>query len=180
MNKQKILDVAEDYIRRGGYSSFTLADIAERLKLSSETMMKSIGSKEALVGIVAQRYADRFFEALGDVDGFRKRTAKEAIQHYCSAYHMAYTASGMACLCGVLASEAHVLDTNTRSIISRFVALNVRWLETALSFDGSCLNPVDAHQRAMMIYCSMEGAMRVATLKKSEDWILEVADVVMP
>jgi hypothetical protein len=56
----------------------------------------------------------------------------------------------------------------------------VRWLETALSFDGSCLNPVDAHQRAMMIYCSMEGAMRVATLKKSEDWILEVADVVMP
>jgi hypothetical protein len=60
------------------------------------------------------------------------------------------------------------------------VALNVRWLETALSFDGSCLNPVDAHQRAMMIYCSMEGAMRVATLKKSEDWILEVADVVMP
>jgi AcrR family transcriptional regulator len=62
--RETLLDAALDEVRRRPWSEVTMADVARAAGVSRQTLYKEFGSRDAFVGSLALREADRFLAAV--------------------------------------------------------------------------------------------------------------------
>jgi TetR/AcrR family transcriptional repressor of nem operon len=159
----RILDVAERMVQLRGFNGFSYADVAAELGVTKASLHYHFASKAELGEALISRYAERFADALEEIDA-RPADAREKLEAYAKIYGDVLRGKRM-CLCGMLAAEYQTLPKPMRRAVIGFFDGNERWLarvleqgrdEGTLRFSGS----VD--EVAEMIVGGLEGAMLVS------------------
>ncbi|HEY2259721.1 MAG TPA: TetR/AcrR family transcriptional regulator [Solirubrobacteraceae bacterium] len=160
---ERVLDVAEGLMQTRGFNSFSYADIARELGVTTASLHYHFPGKAELGRALIVRYSERFAAALGqiyrDVPDGRARLAAYA------ALYADVLRNNRLCMCGILAAEYQTLPQPMREAVIRFFDDNQTWLvsvlaeglsERTLTFTGP---PDDV---AQSILSTLEGAMLVA------------------
>ena len=158
----RILDVAERLVQVRGFNGFSYADIAAELHITKAALHYHFAGKADLGTALIARYADRFAEALAEVDARGDASAKLA--GYADLYLQVLRGRKM-CLCGMLAAEYQTLPQPMQDAVIRFFDRNETWLQDVLEQglqDGSLQFAGSARDSARMIVGGLEGAMLVA------------------
>ena len=160
---ERILDVAERLVQTRGFNSFSYADIAKELGITTASLHYHFRGKAELGQALIARYAERFGDALDRIDA-EVPDARGKLEAYASLYAGVLEGERM-CMCGVLAAEYQTLPEPMRRAVIGFFDENQRWLagvlnqgqtEKTLAFSGS------ADEVARSILSTLEGAMLVA------------------
>jgi TetR/AcrR family transcriptional repressor of nem operon len=160
---QRILEIAERLVQTRGYNAFSYADIAESLHITKASLHYHFPSKADLGTRLIERYAQRFGQALTEIDE-TSVTVAEKLRRYVALY-AAVLRDDRLCLCGMLAAEVATLPKPMRVELKRFFDENEHWLEATLMeglatrtmrFSGS------GRDMAQLIIGSLEGAMMLA------------------
>lgn len=159
----RILDIAERLVQTRGFNSFSYADIAKELGITTASLHYHFRGKGELGQALVTRYAERFRDALHRIDR-EIPSARAKLEAYAELYADVLEGRRM-CMCGVLAAEYQTLPTPMRREVIRFFDDNQGWLagvldqgqtEGTLAFTGS------ADEVAQSILSTLEGAMLVA------------------
>jgi TetR/AcrR family transcriptional repressor of nem operon len=158
-----ILDAAERRAQVLGFNGFSYADVATELGLTTASIHYHFPSKTDLGVRLIERYSDRFFAALAEIDAAGGSTF-DRLRSYAQMYE-SVLASNRLCLCGMMASEFETLAVPMRQGLFSFFRRNENWLGGLLqrgresgevSFDG------DSVVLAAALVAALEGAMLVA------------------
>jgi TetR/AcrR family transcriptional repressor of nem operon len=161
---ERILDIAERLVQTRGFNNFSYADIAEELGITKASLHYHFSGKAELGQALITRYAERFAEALDEIDHQGLPDAHAKLEAYARLYAEVLHGNRM-CMCGILAAEYQTLPRPMRGAVIRFFDDNQRWLtqvleqgltDKSLNFIGS------AEDTAQSILSTLEGAMLVA------------------
>jgi TetR/AcrR family transcriptional regulator, transcriptional repressor for nem operon len=160
---ERILDIAERLVQTRGFNSFSYADIAGEMGITTASLHYHFRGKAELGQALVTRYAERFADSLQEID--REIPGSLAkLDAYARLYAGVLEGERM-CMCGVLAAEYQTLPKPMRGAVIRFFDDNQHWLagvlaqgrkDKTLAFTGS---PDDV---AQSILSTLEGAMLVA------------------
>src|SRR6478752_3830377 len=67
-SRERVLDAAEGLMAEQGYDAASVAALVERAGIPASSIYHYFGSKEGVLLAVMERGAERFFEALPDLD----------------------------------------------------------------------------------------------------------------
>jgi TetR/AcrR family transcriptional repressor of nem operon len=159
----QILDTAERLVQERGFNGFSYADVARELGVTKAALHYHFASKAALGDALIERYAERFLDALSEVD----RVPFEApakLRAYAQLYADVFRDDRM-CLCGMLAADYATLPDPMRERVVRFFDDNEVWLSRVLE-DGRNAGTIGfsgpARPIARTLIGGLEGAMLVA------------------
>jgi TetR/AcrR family transcriptional repressor of nem operon len=159
---ERILDIAERLVQTRGFNSFSYADIAKELGITTASLHYHYRGKAELGQALITRYSDRFNEALDRIDRDTP-DARAKLESYAGLYSGVLEGKRM-CMCGILAAEYQTLPKSMRGAVVRFFDDNQQWLagvlaegrrKKTLSFAGP------AEEMAQTILSTLEGAMLV-------------------
>jgi TetR/AcrR family transcriptional repressor of nem operon len=159
---ERILDVADGLVQTRGFNSFSYADIAKELGITTASLHYHFRGKAELGYALITRYAGRFGDALDRIDR-QVPGARDKLEAYANLYAGVLEGKRM-CMCGVLAAEYQTLPEPMRRAVIGFFDENQRWLtgvltqgqaEKTLAFSGS------AADVAQSILSTLEGAVLV-------------------
>jgi TetR/AcrR family transcriptional regulator, transcriptional repressor for nem operon len=159
----RILDEAERLAQTRGFNGLSYADVAAVVGTSKAALHYHFATKADLGRALIERYTDRFFAALGDIEA-SGAAAPERLQRYARLYADVLKQDRL-CLCGMLAAEYTTLPEPMRSALREFFGRNEAWLSDLLEagraagtlhFDGP---PRDSARALMAV---LEGAMLLA------------------
>jgi TetR/AcrR family transcriptional repressor of nem operon len=158
-----ILDVAERLVQQRGFNGFSYADVAGELGVTKAGLHYHFAGKAELGEALMSRYAERFAEALAEIDA-RETSAPAKLHAYAELYGSVLSAERM-CLCGMLAAEYSTLPPGMQQVVLRFFDDSERWPVQVLESgrrDGSLTFEQPAADAARLIVSALEGAMLVA------------------
>lgn len=153
----RILDLAEKMARSGGYNSFSFREIAGGIGVKSASVHYHFPTKEVLGAAIAERYTDRFMQALGPPGG---DAPEVMLKRYVAAYRSALETDGLMCLCGIFGAEIANLPEPVAEKTRQFFERNMDWLSAVYRAQG--LSRDQCHIRAALIIATLEGAMILA------------------
>src|SRR2546425_2574803 len=113
--RMRILDAAERLVQVRGFNGFSYADIAVELNVTKATLHYHFPGKAELGEALIRRYASRFAEALGEIDG-RSSDAPAKLDAYAAIYADVLR-DGRMCLCGMLAADYETLPKPMRAAV---------------------------------------------------------------
>jgi TetR/AcrR family transcriptional repressor of nem operon len=160
---ERILDIAERLVQMRGFNNFSYADIATELGITKASLHYHFPGKAELGQALVSRYAERFSEALNQIDRDLP-DARAKLEAYANLYAEVLRGKRM-CMCGILAAEYQTLPKPMRGAVIDFFDEQQRWLaavleqgtaEHTVKFSGT---PEDVAQG---ILSTLEGAMLVA------------------
>ncbi|AEF53115.1 TetR/AcrR family transcriptional regulator [Marinomonas posidonica] len=156
--KNKIMDLAEQYIISGGYGAFSFRDLADDIGIKSASVHYHFRTKSDLVAAVMFRYTDIFSKNLPDpteqeadpqrmlngfIDGFK---AKIVDQNHMS-------------LCTMLTADKHILPEEVNASLTAFYDVKITWLtQVCLRLPSLSQSLDQAHSSAVRILASLHGA----------------------
>jgi len=159
----QILDVAERLVQERGFNGFSYADVARELGVTKAALHYHFASKAELGDALIERYAERFLDALSEVDGVPSE-APAKLRSYAQLYADVFRDDRM-CLCGMLAADYATLPDPMRERVVRFFDDNEVWLSRVLE-DGRKAGTISfngpARPVARTLIGGLEGAMLVA------------------
>src|SRR5438270_3057719 len=160
---ERILDIAERLVQSRGFNSFSYADIATELGITTASLHYHFRGKSELGQALITRYAERFAEALDRIDRAIP-AAPGKLEAYASLYAGVLEGKRM-CMCGILAAEYQTLPKPMRAAVVGFFDDNRRWLAAVLEqgkADKALTFRAPADDVAQGILSTLEGAMLVA------------------
>lgn len=159
---EKIKDAAENYIRIGGFNSFSFRDIAADLGIKSASVHYHFPTKEGLAAAVAKRYTERFIEQLDEIHS-RTKDPRNKLLFYTQMYRQAIQGETTGCLCGILAAETGILPKPVALEAHNFFEMNIEWLTGVYAeISGKPSDDSENVEQAHFILASLEGALLVA------------------
>ena len=159
----QILDAAERLVQERGFNGFSYADVARELGVTKAALHYHFASKGELGDALIDRYAERFFAALADVDE-TDADALGKLRAYARLYADVFRDDRM-CLCGMLAADYTTLPDPMRVRVVRFFDDNEVWLSRVLDEGrkaGTIRFQGPARRVARTLIGGLEGAMLVA------------------
>ena len=155
-NKQEILRVSEEMIRRSGYNGFSFRNVAAAIGIKSSSVHYHFRTKEELVAAVTKAYTQRFISNLTTPQAI-KEAGKDPIDVYINAFRCALLESKQMCLCGIFGAQAHGLPEVVVIETREFFALNIQWLTQAYQLKG--MLKANAHASACVAVSMLQGAL---------------------
>lgn len=147
-----IMEAAERRLRSDGYNGFSFRDLASDVGIKSASVHHHFPTKETLVAMLSERYADRFIEALATAPSGLARIAA-----YRDAFRRALGDDCGFCLCGMLGAESGSLpDQVRRSSRATFE----RMIDDLAQGLGDAVPA--PRQTALAVIAQLEGAMILA------------------
>ena len=159
----RILDSAESLVQVRGFNGFSYADVAGELSLTTASVHYHFAGKAELGRALIVRYADRFSDALAEIDA-GGGDARARLLAYAGLYADVLREQRM-CLCGMLAAEYQTLPEPMRDAVIEFFDENEAWVGAVLEdgrVDGSLAFEGAPRDAARLIVSALEGAMLVA------------------
>jgi TetR/AcrR family transcriptional repressor of nem operon len=160
---QRILDVAERLVQVRGFNAFSYADVAAELGITKASLHYHFPGKAELGQALITRYAQRFTEALEEID-LEADLAPAKLAAYAKLYADVLRSRRM-CLCGMLAAEYQTLPKPIADAVVTFFDDNEIWLERVLEqgrTDDTLKFDASGIDTARMIISGLEGAMLIA------------------
>jgi TetR/AcrR family transcriptional regulator, transcriptional repressor for nem operon len=160
---ERVLDIAERLVQTRGFNSFSYADIAKELGITTASLHYHFRGKAELGQALITRYAERFRDALSRID--REVADPPAkLEAYAGLYADVLAAKRL-CMCGVLAAEYQTLPKPMRRAVISFFDENQRGLADVLTHgqtDNTLAFTGAPDEVARTILATLEGAMLVA------------------
>jgi TetR/AcrR family transcriptional repressor of nem operon len=158
-----MLDVAERLLQTRGFNSFSYADIAKQLNVTTASLHYHFSGKAELGRALIVRYSERFSAALEQIDR-ELPDARAKLAAYADLYAEVLRDDRL-CMCGILAAEYQTLPRPMREAVIRFFDDNREWLTGVLA-EGLSQHTLrfrgPAEDVAQSILSTLEGAMLVA------------------
>lgn len=169
-----ILDAAERFARTLGYNGFSFRDVASEVGIKSASVHYHFPTKADLGAAVAVRYADRFFQALGNPED-PDISPDALLARYRGLYRHALVTDQQMCLCGMLGAEVASLPPEVASEVTKFFERNLDWLARVVVRLGDN-TARDAERHAMKVLAALEGALMLARTLGRNDIFDQVAE----
>ena len=160
---ERILDIAERLVQTRGFNSFSYADIATELGITTASLHYHFPGKAELGQALVVRYAERFNQALEQI-ARELPDARTKLNAYAELYADVLRGQRM-CMCGILAAEYDTLPEPMRTAVVRFFDDNQRWLAEIVTegeTDDTLTLSASPDETAHSILSTLEGAMLVA------------------
>ncbi len=159
----EILDLAERHVRTVGYNGFSFRDLASEAGIKSASVHYHFPTKGNLGAAVARRYADRFFEIMGDPLN-PKKSPRILTEAFIGAFRGALNEDGRMCLFCILGAEFAALPPEVQHEVRSFFNKSSEWLAQVLgrTATGTAASDAELKARARSIIACLEGAMMVA------------------
>jgi TetR/AcrR family transcriptional repressor of nem operon len=160
---ERILDIAERLVQTRGFNSFSYADIATELGITTASLHYHFPGKAELGQALVVRYAERFNQALEQI-ARELPDARRKLNAYAELYADVLRGQRM-CMCGILAAEYDTLPEPMRTAVVRFFDDNQRWLAEIVTegeADDTLTLSASPDETAHSILSTLEGAMLVA------------------
>ena len=180
---EKIIALAERYIRDGGYNSFSFRDIAAEIGIKSASVHYHFPTKEALGAAVADRYTENVLAFLGDPMA-EDASQRMLAERYVALYRGALVTDQQMCLCGLLGAEQAALPEPVKQSVRGFFSKNQGWLEQFFTRFHPGLSKTLLAAKARHAVASMQGALMMACANDDnaifEDVAREVVQFMAP
>ncbi len=160
--RDRVLAAAEARLARHGFHGTSFRDLAQDVGIRSASVHYHFPSKADLGRAVADRYAERFFQGLGD-PAAPGTSGRAKIETLVAAFREAARHQRRMCLCGLLGSERDGLPEPVRGSVARFFERLLAWLE------GTFGEGPQARARALHIVATLEGALLLAHALQDPD-----------
>lgn len=126
-----LLEAAEHLVRSRGYSAISYADLADAVGIRKASIHHHFPGKADLGAALIDAYVERFRVALGDIERLAA-SAPDRLARYAAIYEDSVR-RGLLCLCGMMATETHVVPPGLRTRMRVFFADQLDWLEAVLA-----------------------------------------------
>lgn len=178
---QQILDVAQDLVRRRGYSAFSYADISKQVGIRKASIHYHFPSKEELGKELVIRYRTTFHQKLKTIEKSEASPCKQ-LEQFVGLYRDGLNKCQM-CLCGVLSAELEVLAEPIQQEVRHFLSETQTWLTGILAAGEAidCLQPrVSPEIEAALLLATVQGAQLMArTTTDSESTFDDLAKALL-
>lgn len=151
----RILDAAEDRLRRVGFHGTSFRDLAGDVGIKSASVHYHFPTKADLGRAVVDRYTERFLDAVGDADDYERDGAAK-LAAVIAVFKRAVHEQRLMCLCGLLATERDGLPLPVQEAVARFFEAGLDWLTRA------CGGGEAGRLQAVRTIALLEGALLVA------------------
>jgi TetR/AcrR family transcriptional regulator, transcriptional repressor for nem operon len=124
--RQELMRNATATVRRAGSAALNFRDLGDSVGVKSSTVHYYFPTKSDLLNEIASDYTTMFLEALAD--GVRdSRSFRQDMLVLVDLFVGAQGAK-LSCLCGMLATEADLLDPAVRTTVNQFFAALQEWV----------------------------------------------------
>ncbi|MEL6861003.1 MAG: TetR/AcrR family transcriptional regulator [Pseudomonadota bacterium] len=164
-----LLDSAERAARQRGYDAFSYADLARDVGIRKASIHHHFPAKADLALSLIERYADRFFETLGEIDSTHRHAA-EKLRAYVALYRDALVEGTQLCLCVAMSAGRDSLAEPVLDRLNQFHEKSAAWLTGVFeeSLDDQTVSGVsDPNAEARATLALVEGAQLVARAAKN-------------
>lgn len=176
-----LLRNATETVRRGGSVALNFRDLGHSAGVKSSTVHYYFPTKADLLREIAGEYTTSFIAAL-DRDTRKSQSFRQDMLALVDLFADAQRHE-LSCLCGMLATEAEVLDRNVRSAANRFFAKLQDWIVRRCQLWGTSrpggLMPA---RFADLLVSLLEGALLLSrldahrsSLSAAREWVQRIA-----
>lgn len=177
--KERLLDVAQDLIQRGGLNAMSFQDLSDAVGIRKASVHHHFPSKAAMVDALLVRYLEQFGELLDEILASRV-SGRTKLKRYCDLFVQTLSADGndKCCLCGMLMAELMSLNDSGREKVREFLQSNSKALETILAGgakDGTLKANSTTRATAKLVLATLEGGLLVARCDGGPKQLSEIA-----
>lgn len=179
--RQELLRNATETVRRAGSAALNFRDLGQSVGVKSSTVHYYFPTKSDLLNEIATDYTTVFIEALAD----GARHSRSFRQDMLVLVDLFVGAQGenLSCLCGMLATEADLLEPEVKTAVNQFFAALQEWVVRQATLRGvptpGGLAPATF---ARLLISLLEGGLLLsrmrahkASLAAAREWIRKVA-----
>jgi TetR/AcrR family transcriptional repressor of nem operon len=179
--REALIRNASETVRRGGSSSLNFRDLGRSVGVKSSSVHYYFPTKADLLTEIAGEYRASFIAALEA--GVRNSTSFRQDMIVLVDLFLGAQGEQLSCLCGMLATEADVLDSGVRSTVNQFFASLQDWIIRRARVCGrprpGGFTPA---KFADLLVSLLEGAVLLsrldahkASLAAAKEWVKKVA-----
>ena len=157
--RSRLLDQAQALIQDRGFNAFSFKDLAKAVGIRTASVHYHFETKLHLGLALMERYLAGFERKLVELSS--ARTARARLHGLVEAYH-AIEASGLACLCGSLATDVQTLPPEMRPLIDAYLERSEVWIAEQISLGrttGEFAPRADATDLATLLVSALQGAL---------------------
>jgi TetR/AcrR family transcriptional repressor of nem operon len=161
--RDRILDVAEQFMQTRGFNGFSYADVAREIGIATASLHHHFPTKAELGSAVIERYASRVYGALDAIDA-AALDVPQRLASYAEIYSGVLAQDRM-CLIGMLAAEYATLPGPMQRTLRAYIGHNERWLEALIArgrAEGKLSPNGTDREAALLLIGALEGAMLIA------------------
>jgi TetR/AcrR family transcriptional repressor of nem operon len=174
--RDRILSHAEILVRSRGYTGFSYADLAAEIDIRKASIHHHFPSKGDLGTALIALYLDRFSVILAEIFA-RESTSRARLIAYAELY-LDGVKRGLACLCGMLATEIENIPSQAREGLHAFFALQQAWLADVIREGqgrGEFRPEIAPEKSAQEILSALQGAMFIARALRDPSYLEAVS-----
>jgi TetR/AcrR family transcriptional repressor of nem operon len=161
--RQELMRNATETVRRGGSAALNFRDLGNSAGVKSSTVHYYFPTKSDLLNEIAGEYTKGFIEALED--GVRDSTSFRHDMFVLVDLFIDAQGQKLSCLCGMLATEADLLDPQVKATVNRFFEALQEWVvRQARSRHVTAPGGLPAATFAQLFISLLEGALLLSRL----------------
>jgi TetR/AcrR family transcriptional repressor of nem operon len=179
--RDALMRIATETVRRGGSTSLNFRDLGQSVGVKSSTVHYYFPTKADLLKEIAGEYRADFIAALDH----RVRGSRSFRQDMLALVDLFVGAQAekLSCLCGMLATEADVLDPKVTSTVNQFFAALQAWvMQRAKAWDAARPGGLTPARFAAVLVSLLEGSLLLSrldahksSLAAAREWVQAVA-----
>ena len=179
--RDALLRNASEVVRRGGSAALNFRDLGKSVGVKSSTVHYYFPTKADLLEEIAGEYRAIFIAALDE----RTRDSKSFRQDMLALVELFVGAQGekLSCLCGMLATEAELLEPGVRSAVNQFFVRMQGWVvQRAKAWDMRRPGGLAPARFADLLVSLLEGSLLLsrldahkASLAAAREWVQKLA-----
>ena len=167
--KDKIVQLADEHIRKNGYNAFSYADIAKTLKIKNAAVHYHFPAKTDLAEAVIHWHIENF-------ENFKERLQEKdellQVKTFLNFYN-SIQLSGKICAVGAFATDWNSMPASAQELVRKFSELIINWLTEVLEAgkEKNLLTfEAPARTEALKIITNMFAATQLARITNSDDF----------
>jgi TetR/AcrR family transcriptional regulator, transcriptional repressor for nem operon len=177
--KERIVDIAENFIMRRGYNGFSYKDISSELNVKNAAIHYHFPTKKDLGVAVIQRGQTRFKEWDAMLSN-QEISPVDMLELSLEIYISYLESEECICLGGSLETDFNTLPEEMRSEVKKFFSGILTWMRNLLSRGrevGVFTFSGPSEDKALFILSSIQGALQIARVSDKELFYRVVAKV---
>ena len=168
--KEKILNIAENLIKRQGYNAFSYKDISSDLNVKNAAIHYHFPTKKDLGIAVIQRNQFQIKKWDGMVSD-KKMSPLDMLELYFETYLGYLESEEYICLGGSLDTDFNTLPEEMQKEIRKLTTAMLSWMRNILSTGrkiGEFSFSGPSEDKALLILSSIQGAIQIARVSNKE------------
>lgn len=176
----RLLDVAEEKIRKHGFNAFSYKDLGDEVGIKTSSIHYYFPTKQDLALALIKKTIDQWRGYLSDIN-FRHQKGLERLEALVHIYTEDLKNHKLS-LSGSLASELSSLSLSVHIELQEFFLIIEMWTVQALTLaleQKEIRQDINPHKAAALWLALLEGASLVARLQGSQEYLEKTIDQAM-